>query len=255
MPADYVQSYQHNFGFYKDYSREAAFLDHVFRMHGTAIRSLLDIGCGPGSHILELARMGYRCAAADIDPEMLRMTQRAATGQGLTVETHVADMRDFRLDGAFDAALNMFYSFQNVLFSWEEQLGFFDGVGTLVPRDGLFIIELLPEENNLRLYPPGQSFVTHRSREEDGSTLTVTSSSRILNETTKEIVFLYETIHPGGEIEREEIVSPIRRMPLPEFESLAMATGFTMVGAYGDCNLNTPFSKDSRKLVAVLKKT
>lgn len=251
---DYVQSYGRNFGFMKDYSREAAFLDRVFKVHGHAVDGVLDIACGPGDHIRELALMGYRCAAADIDPDMLALTQRAAADEGVRIATHVVDMRDFRLDGRFDAALNMFYSFQNVLFSADEQARFFKGVSALLPTGGLFVIELLPEENNLRQYPPGQSFVTHRAREDDGSTVTVTTTNRILDDTTKEIVFDYETVWPDGRIEHEEMISPIRRVRLAEFDDLAAAARFETVGAYGDCALDTPFGEESAKLVAVLKK-
>ena len=254
MSNDYAQSYERNFGFMKDYSREAAFLDRVFKVHGDEVNNVLDIACGPGNHIRELAHMGYRCAAADIDPEMLAMTQRAAEDEGVRIAAHVADMRDFQLDGTFDAALNMFYSFQNVLFSADEQARFFKGVSALLPKGGLFVIELLPEENNLRQYPPGQSFVTHRAREDDGSTVTVTATNRILDETTKEIVFRYETAWPDGSVEHDEMISPIRRVRLAEFDHLVAAAQFERVGAYGDCDLDTPFGEDSAKLVAVLKK-
>lgn len=254
MTHDYAASYERNFGFFKDYSREAIFLDHVFKTFGTGVERVIDIACGPGSHIVELARMGYRCAAADIDPAMLARTQGAAAEHGMTIETHVADMRNFRLSGRFDAALNMFYSFQNVLFAPQQQIGFFQSVAALLRPGGLFVIELLPEENNLRLYPPGESFVTHRAVEEDGSTLTVTSTSRIVDETRKDIVFLYETVLPDGTFEHEELISPIRRVYLPQFEALCAAAGLVQVAAFGACDSDVPFTGDSAKLVAVLEK-
>jgi SAM-dependent methyltransferase len=251
---DHAESYERDFGFFKDYSREAVFLNHVFRDHGAEVRRVVDIACGPGSHILELARMGYRCAAADIDPDMLAIVSRAAAEHDLPVTVHPVDMRQFRLDGTYDAAINMFYSFQNVLFAPEEQLDFFRGVAALLPPDGLFVIELLPEENNLRRYPPGQHFPIHSARQQDGSTLTVTSTNRITSDTAKDIVFLYETVRPDGGVEREEIVSPIRRVYLDEFSALFQAAGFQQIGAFGECDLGVPFAEDSAKLVAVLRK-
>lgn len=254
MPGEYVETYRQTFGFFKDYAREAVFLDRVFKTHGANIGSVVDIACGPGSHIVDLARLGYRCTATDIDPDMLDATQRAAAEQGVGVTTLTVDMRDFRLDVACDAALNMFYSFQNVLFSPAEQLGFFRGVATLLPAGGLFVIEILPEENNLRRYPPGERFVTHSAREDDGRILTVTSTNRILDHFTKEIVFDYATVHPDGGVEHEEFVSPIRRVRLAEFADLTTAAGFRQVAAYGDCDLDISFTDDSAKLVAVLRK-
>ncbi|NJL07321.1 MAG: class I SAM-dependent methyltransferase [Methylacidiphilales bacterium] len=254
MPNDYAASYERDFGFFKDYSREAVFLDLVFKTYGMGVARVLDIACGPGSHIVELARMGYRCAAADIDPEMLARTRDAGAEHDLAIETHVADLRNFRLSGRFDAALNMFYSFQNVLFAPPQQLSFFQSVAALLAPGGLFIIELLPEENNLRLYPPGESFVTHRAVQEDGSTLTVTSTSRIIDETRKDIVFLYETVLPDGTFEHEELISPIRRVYLAQFEALCAAAGLARVAAFGACDPDVPFTDDSARLVAVLKK-
>jgi hypothetical protein len=196
MSEEYAQSYERNFGFMKDYSRD----------------------------------------------------------EGVRIATHTVDMRDFRLEATFDAALNMFYSFQNVLFSTDEQMQFFKGVSALLPKGGLFVIELLPEENNLRQYPPGQSFVTHTAREVDGSLVKVTATNRIIDETTKEIIFLYETTWPDGTIEQEEMISPVRRVWLAKFDELIGTARFDMVGAYGDCDQDTTFGEDSAKLVAVLRK-
>ena len=254
MSDDYAETYERDVALFKDHSREAVFLDQVFRAFGAGVTRVVDIGCGPGSHILELARMGYRCAAVDIDPGMLAMVERAAVEEGLPVTTHPVDMRQFRLDGPFEAALNMFHSFQAVLFEPEAQLCFFKGVAALLPAGGLFVIELLPEENALRLHPPGQRFPIHSARQQDGSTLTVTSMNRITGDTTKDIVVLYETARPDGSVEREEIVSPIRRVYLGELAALFRAAGFQQAGAFGDCDTGIPFAEDSSKLVAVLRK-
>lgn len=254
MTSDYVETYEQSFGFFKDYPREAAFLDEVFRRHGTGIARVLDIACGPGHHILELARLGYACCAADIDPEMLQEVQHSAASRGLSVDTCAVDIRDLRLNERFDAALNLFYSFQNVLFSTDEQRHFFRNVAASLRPGGLFVIELLPEENNLRAYPPGRSFLIHEDRGQDGSVLKVTSMSRLVDDLVKEIVITYETVGADGSREREEFVSPIRRLHLAEFAALVEDAGLRQVAAYGSCAITDPFNDDSRKLVAVLQK-
>jgi SAM-dependent methyltransferase len=251
---EYGEIYERDVGAFTAYSREATFLDQMFRDHGAGVTRVVDIAGGHGSHVLELARMGYRCAAADIDPDLLAIVGRTAAEHGLPVTIHPVDMRQFRLEGTYDAALNLFHAFQNVLFEPEEQLRFLRGVAALLAPGGLFVIELLPEENNLRRYPPDQRFPIHSARQQDGSTLTVTSTNRIVSDTAKDIVFLYETVRLDGSVEREEIVSPIRRVYLDEFAALCQAAGFQQVAAFGACDSGVPFADDSAKLVAVLKK-
>ena len=251
---DYVENYKRNFGFFKDYSRESRFFDQLFQHHGSGVKRVVDIACGPGSHILELASMGYECAAADIDPDMLLLTRQAAQEKGVSIDTFEADMRDFSLDGCFDVAVNMFYAFQNVLFSKAEQLAFFQGVAGSLNAGGLFIIDLLPEENNLRLFPPGQRFSIHRDEQEDGTVLTVSSTNRIVDERVKEIVFLYETLHPNGESESREVISPICRVGMDAFHGLVSDSGLNVAGLYGDFDIESPFDDESSKLIAVLQK-
>lgn len=254
MSNDYAEIYERDVGAFTARSRETTFLDQMFRDHGAGVTRVVDIAGGPGSHILELARMGYRCAAVDIDPDLLAIVGRTAAEHGLPVSVHPVDMRRFRLDGTYDAALNLFLSFQNVLFEPEEQMCFLRGVAALLAPGGLFVIELLPEENSLRRHPPGQRFPIHSARQQDGSTLTVTSTNRIVSDTAKDIVLLYETVRPDGSVEREEIVSPIRRVYLDEFAALCEAAGFQQVAAFGACDPGVPFAEDSNKLVAVLRK-
>lgn len=254
MTSDYVETYEASFGFFKDYPREAAFLDEVFRNYGAGIASVVDIACGPGHHILELAGLGYACCAADIDPEMLQEVQRAAASRGVTLDTCEVDIRDLHLAKRFDAALNLFYSFQNVLFAPDEQRHFLRSIAASLRPGGLFVIEVLPEENNLRVYPPDQSFVIHEDRRQDGSGLKVTSTSRLVDEQVKEIVISYETSGADGTREYEQFVSPIRRLYLAEFAALVDEAGFRQVGAYGSCAISDPFNEHSRKLVAVLRR-
>jgi cyclopropane fatty-acyl-phospholipid synthase-like methyltransferase len=254
MLNDYAEDYSQNFSFFKDYTKEARFLDQVLARHGTQVQRLLDIACGPGSHIVNLAAMGYECDAADIDPDMLLLTEQAAADRTVSIRTHTADMRQFQLQGNFDAALNMFYAFQNVLFDDMEQTAFFRGVSDLLAAPGLFVIDLLPEENNLHLFPPGTHFPVHHSEQDNGTTLTVTSTNRVLSDKVKEIVFHYATTQQDGTSETREIVSPIRRVYLEQFHELLANTGFTLVGQYGDFDIDHPFDAESSKLIAVLQK-
>lgn len=69
---------------------------------------VLDVGCGPGRHALELARRGHRVHGVDISATFVDLARRAAAEEGLDRATfEVADARRLNVDGGFDLALSL----------------------------------------------------------------------------------------------------------------------------------------------------
>jgi SAM-dependent methyltransferase len=67
--------------------------------------SVLDVGCGPGRHSLELARRGIRVEGVDLSPDFVRLATEAATAEGLPATFRVLDVRELAAEGAYDAVL------------------------------------------------------------------------------------------------------------------------------------------------------
>jgi len=63
---------------------------------------LLDIGCGEGRNAVFFARNGYQVTAFDNLPKGVEKTKQLADDAGVSVETFVADINDFRLSTSFD---------------------------------------------------------------------------------------------------------------------------------------------------------
>jgi SAM-dependent methyltransferase len=72
---------------------------------------VLDIGCGPGTLAIPLARLGAKVTAVDISAEMLKQLQKRAADEGLSLEkTILSPWSDIDLDalgfrGRFDLVL------------------------------------------------------------------------------------------------------------------------------------------------------
>ncbi|MDD1656061.1 MAG: methyltransferase domain-containing protein [Methanomicrobiales archaeon] len=93
----------------KDYDAECQLLRRIFLLYGHGeTRSVLDLGCGTGSHALRLARMGYRVTGVDLSPHMLSLAGEKARAQGLSLPLIPGDIRTIRVEGTFDAAVMMF---------------------------------------------------------------------------------------------------------------------------------------------------
>lgn len=73
--------------------------------------AVLDLCCGPGRHSLELARRGFRVTGVDHMDLFLDEARERAAAEELAIEFVRADMREFRREKGFDAALNMFSAF------------------------------------------------------------------------------------------------------------------------------------------------
>jgi SAM-dependent methyltransferase len=69
--------------------------------------TLLDVGCGLGLHVLELASRGYLGVGLDLSLPMLSRASEEAQSRSLRVNFLHSDMREMSFDGAFDAVLCM----------------------------------------------------------------------------------------------------------------------------------------------------
>ncbi len=249
---NYADTYDEKYGILKDYARESLFINEILKGHGFGPgSSLLDLACGTGTHICQLAKMGYDCSALDLNPEMLEKVREKAEKSGVTVTLYQGDMRRFDLHRRFSAVLNMFYSFQDALRTEEDQKRCLKSIRSSLQPGGLLIIELLPEENNLRRYPVGGYFEIFREEKPDGVQYVVSSTNRLLNDDLKEIIFTFTWSKHGKVIRETRSKTLLRRMPLETIQRLFREEGFTFATSYGDYSLDVPFNANSEKMIAV----
>ena len=98
----------------KDYSLECDLIERCIKKHGAPVVSrILDLGCGTGTHAIELARRGYHVHGVDLSPSMLAIARdksEQAGGKQATagLEFSHGNVSDIHVPGKFDAALMMF---------------------------------------------------------------------------------------------------------------------------------------------------
>ncbi|MBI2860211.1 MAG: class I SAM-dependent methyltransferase [Chloroflexi bacterium] len=100
----------------KDYRRECLFVQGLFQSYAgglalskvEGVKSILDLGCGTGSHALIFADMGYQVTGVDRSENMLRRAREKSAQQSSQIDFHQADIRQLDLPRKFDAAVAMF---------------------------------------------------------------------------------------------------------------------------------------------------
>jgi len=89
----------------KDYPAESAELDRIIREANPTARTLLDVACGTGAHLVELRRW-YSVQGVDLSPAMLAVARGRLPGVPLAE----ADMRTLDLGQSFDVVTCLFSS-------------------------------------------------------------------------------------------------------------------------------------------------
>ena len=92
----------------KDYAKETSFLHQLLAKY--QVHSILDVGCGTGTHLSNLEHCGYACEGIDLNIEMLEIAKTKVKGQ-----VSQADMRNFNLKSRYDAIISMFAVFNHNL--------------------------------------------------------------------------------------------------------------------------------------------
>jgi SAM-dependent methyltransferase len=98
----------------KDYAAEVAYVERLIRDHGVAEKSsILDLGCGTGRHIVELACRGYSVHGIDRSARMVKLAEARKSSLpaevAKRVELSVGDVREIRLETEFDVVMALFH--------------------------------------------------------------------------------------------------------------------------------------------------
>lgn len=98
----------------KDYEAECDILETVFtRFCDTPVKTILDVGCGTGSHAIPLAHRGYKVTGVDRSVSMLEHAKlKAQSSSKLLKKDQIkflqGDARNLDLKQNFDAVVMMF---------------------------------------------------------------------------------------------------------------------------------------------------
>jgi SAM-dependent methyltransferase len=133
----------------KDYAGEAGYVHDLIEKHRPGTSSILDLGCGTGTHALLLAEMGLKVMGVDRSAEMLAVAKRQVkTNVELKGKLqsqahpsfHLGDIRSIRLDCSFDAVISLFHVMSYQTTNADLQ-GAFATVKTHLRPGGLFIFD------------------------------------------------------------------------------------------------------------------
>ncbi len=121
--------------------QEVDFLMHCFRRYARGpVRTVLDIACGTGPHLIRLAERGYAMSGLDLSPENIDFLRQRVARKGLGARLYVGDMARFRMPRPVDAAICMQDS-QGHLLTNEAILAHLCCVARAVRRGGLYVFD------------------------------------------------------------------------------------------------------------------
>jgi SAM-dependent methyltransferase len=155
--------------------RECDFLEQVFRHYSeTPVKSIVDLACGTGQHLLRLARRGYKMTGTDLSTASLKFIESRAQTLDLSVQLKRSDITRFRLPTPQDAAICMTDS-QGHLLTNEAILSHLKSVARALKPRGLYVFDrMLPDD----WFNPTQEY---RWTRRQGSTVVTTTFRTLLD--------------------------------------------------------------------------
>lgn len=204
---DFIRGNYLNYGFTKGTAQEVDFLIEL--MNQQPITCILDIGCGPGRHSLELARRGIKSVGVDISSEFIRYANQAALNERVNAEFLVADARELTFTQEFDGAICLCEGAFGLAGSEENHRKVLRGVHQALRAGSLFILTVVNALNLARNINDESLF--------DPYSCTVVDKEEVLN--------------PEGESKEVSIYTTA--FTFRELKMLLESEGFEVEAAYG----------------------
>jgi len=141
------------FYFDKDYERECDFLETIFKkILNEKPKTILDIGCGTGSHAFILVERGYDITGIDISENMISIARNKSKNLEVDIKFNVADIRNLKLDEKFDACIGMFNMMGYIIKNSDIKQAL-DNVHKHLKPNGLFVFDVWNGLAVMRILP------------------------------------------------------------------------------------------------------
>jgi SAM-dependent methyltransferase len=138
----------------KPYYEEAAFIHQCLQTYGNAVKNILELACGTGTHALLLEKYGYKITATDNSADMLAQAKRKGESSHSQVDFRFQDMRSLDFpQSSWDSVLCLFDSIGYVA-SNDNILKVLRGVNRQLRPEGIFIFEFWHAGAMLRSFDP-----------------------------------------------------------------------------------------------------
>jgi SAM-dependent methyltransferase len=120
---------------------EVDFLVHCFQRYARRpVRTVLDIACGTGPHLIRLVERGYALSGLDLSSKNIDFLRERLSAKGERADLIVGDMTDFRLRRPIDAAICMQDS-QGHLLTNEQLIAHLRCVTRSLRRGGVYVFD------------------------------------------------------------------------------------------------------------------
>jgi SAM-dependent methyltransferase len=201
---------------------------------------LLDLCCGVGRHALEFARQGFDVVGVDRTRRFIETARLAAEQAGVDAEFVAGDMRDFQVEGRFDAVLNLFGSF-GYFEEAEDDRRVVERVCNSLRAGGLFLIETMGKEILARDFQ-------EREWSQEGELLFL--SHKQIRQDWSRVETHWIAIQGAQRVEHHVSV---HCYSAAELSSLLKSCGFTAVKVYGDLQ-GIVYDQAAKRLVVLGRK-
>jgi len=201
---------------------------------------LLDVGCGPGRHSIELARRGYRVVGIDPAPAMIAAARACAAAAGVSPDFRQVSGESFLANQEFEAAICLFTTLGQISGE-SDNTRLVERVYDALCPGGTFVVEVPqrgPAVENLKPTERfgGEGRYTLVTRRFDAGDNSVTEIFDVVSpEATRRYVLRYRLYSQG------------------ELTALLIGAGFTILATYADYQ-GAPLQPDSPTMLLVARK-
>lgn len=215
-------------------------IDAVLQLSGVpAPGPVVDLGCGPGRHAVELARRGYEVTAIDQARSLLQAGAERARRHNVSVEWVEGDLRTYEEPEEFALGISLFNTFGYASDADNAQM--MQCAARSLRPGGTLVVEMFHRDHYVREFVP-QTWEKKRRFIE----ITAVELDCYTSRFEIDAIYVFADHREGHHFS-------IRVYSLPEMEHIVNTAGLEIEHVFGGLD-RRPLSIEADRLVLVLRK-
>ena len=235
----------------KSYARECDYLSKIFKKFSkNKPKTILDLGCGTGNHMLPLLKRGFSVFGVDRSAAMLKVAKAKISGYKNRSDLRQGTLDRFHFSKKFDAAICMF-SVINYVTERKALAKTLKNVYQHMTPGGLFVFDFWNAPAVEVYYSPTKKRTFYHGKQtlERASVSTVISSKRLCK------VHYTCTLSEGKKVlQRFHEQHVLRYFDLQEMKNLLQQAGFQVLHVHPFLSMSGRIQKNTWDVTIVARK-